>query len=207
MLESGRLEHVLSFASNQEHVHVAIAGPRRPNQGVIEPDEDGKVGMRLAEKILADQDLSPYYTPGEVMACKRWMRKGFALYNQFDKLGYSPYPHLENPRQYLEAIPEVSFCLWLERHLLPSRSLEGRLQRQLVLYDHGLDIQDPIRFFEEVTRHRLLQGLLPYDMLYSPVALNALANAYTAWLAVADGGVTLVGDASEGQICLPIENY
>jgi hypothetical protein len=58
--------------------------------------------------------------------------------------------------------------------------------------------------FEEITRHRLLKGILPLEPLYSAGELDALAAAYTAWLAALHPDqVTLLGDPQEGQVVLP----
>jgi predicted RNase H-like nuclease len=59
--------------------------------------------------------------------------------------------------------------------------------------------------FEEITRHRLLQGILPVNDLCSPGELDALVGAYTAWLAATKPDqITLLGDPDEGQIVLPV---
>jgi len=63
------------------------------------------------------------------------------------------------------------------------QSLEGRLQRGLILYDEGLRIPEPMEFFEEITRHKLLQGVLPSEYIYSPRQLDALMMAYVSWMA------------------------
>jgi predicted RNase H-like nuclease len=61
-----------------------------------------------------------------------------------------------------------------------------------------------MKFFEEITRHRLLNGILPLELLYSPPELDALVAAYCAWLAKNQPAqVTLIGDKQEGQILLP----
>jgi hypothetical protein len=58
-------------------------------------------------------------------------------------------------------------------------------------------------FFEEITRFRLLQGILPKDIVYSAPAQTALAAAYMAWLAETQPNtLTLVGVPDEGQITL-----
>ncbi len=83
-------------------------------------------------------------------------------------------------------------------------SLEGRLQRQIILYEQGLRIKDPMDFFEEITRYKLLKGILPMELLYAPEQLDALAAAYTAWLAVhKQEDVFMLGDAKEGRMVLP----
>jgi hypothetical protein len=79
------------------------------------------------------------------------------------------------------------------------------LQRQSILFDKGLRINDAMEFFEEITRFKLMQGILPDDKLYSPEQLDVLVAAYTAWVvANRPGEVANVGDESEGQILLPV---
>jgi predicted RNase H-like nuclease len=83
-------------------------------------------------------------------------------------------------------------------------SLEGRLQRQLVLYEHGLCIKDPMDFFEEITRYKISKGILPMELLYLPDQLDALAAAYIARLAVKkEEDVFAIGDTKEGMVVLP----
>jgi predicted RNase H-like nuclease len=87
----------------------------------------------------------------------------------------------------------------------PKYTLEGRIQRQLVLHEQELNIPDPMRLFEEITRHRLLQGVLPVEELYEPGELDALVAAYTAWIGANRGDqVLMLGSADEGQIVLPV---
>jgi hypothetical protein len=87
----------------------------------------------------------------------------------------------------------------------PKPTLEGRLQRQSILFDKGLRIRDAMEFFEEITRFKLIKGILPTDVLYSPEQLDMLVAAYTAWLAAnRPDEVTRVGDKSEGQMILPV---
>ena len=79
------------------------------------------------------------------------------------------------------------------------------MQRQLVLHNQGLDIPDPMRIFEEITRFRILKGMLVLDGLYSPPMLDALASAFTAWVAATSPDkVTILGHPDEGQIVLPV---
>jgi predicted RNase H-like nuclease len=62
-----------------------------------------------------------------------------------------------------------------------------------------------MRYFEEITRHRLLQGIMPSENLYSPNELDALIAAYTAWMAaVQPESTVMLGDPQEGQAVLPV---
>ncbi len=64
---------------------------------------------------------------------------------------------------------------------------------------------DPLRFFEEITRHRLLKGILPLEDICAPGELDALVAAYTACLAANHlEQVTILGHPDEGQTYLPV---
>jgi predicted RNase H-like nuclease len=59
-------------------------------------------------------------------------------------------------------------------------------------------------FFEEITRHKMIKGFWPVDLLYLPEQLDAMVAAYTAWLAVNKSAQTsAIGDPKEGRIVLP----
>jgi predicted RNase H-like nuclease len=62
-----------------------------------------------------------------------------------------------------------------------------------------------MRIFEEITRHRMLQGVLSLENLYLTEELDALVSAYTAYKAAKQPDqVMLVGDPEEGQLVLPV---
>ena len=215
-LGKGDIEEVIAFVCGQEEAFVAVSAPRSPNQGLMKDPEfraqltpqprPGRwMGYRLAEYYLRQHNIRIYRTPGDEANCPGWMRNGFSVYRRLAKAGFKNYPADEHPRQLLEVYPHACFCVWMDRIPLKKRSLEGRLQRQLVLYEERLDLSDPMLFFVEITRHRLLQGILPEDILLDPYELDALAGAYTAWWAAKrPDNVTLLGDPDEGQVILPI---
>lgn len=104
------------------------------------------------------------------------------LQRQINELGFRPYSTREGARLWIESNAEQCFHVY-QLTLFPRQSLEGRLQRALILYEEGLQITDPMDFFEEITRHKLLQGVLPAENIYSSRQLDALAMAYVAWTA------------------------
>jgi hypothetical protein len=121
-------------------------------------------------------------------------------------MGFASYPVENGSYVWLETHPYACFCAILEQTPLSKPTLEGRLQRQLVLHDQGLGIRDGMDFFEEVTRYKLARGILPMEVIYTPEALDALAAAHTAYVAATrPDGVTLVGDRGEGAIVLPVK--
>ncbi len=215
-LGQGTIDDVLAFCAGQQRALAAVCAPRRPNQGLMEavevresltpPPTPGRWGnFRVAEYLLRQHNIHIQHTPSEDKQCPKWMQMGFAVYRRLEAMGYQTYPQDDVERGYLEVYPHGCYSVMLEMAPFSKRSLEGRLQRQLALYEARLDIPDPMRFFEEITRYRLLHGILPLDTLYTPGELDALAAAYTAWLASTRPGlVTLLGDSREGQIVLPV---
>lgn len=214
-LGKGDIEDVVAYVRGQKEAFVAISAPRSPNLGLMkDPDMRSQlnpqprpgrwVGYRVAEYHLRQHNIKIYRTPGNEANCPGWMRNGFSVYRRLEKAGFENYPTEGCPLQLLEVYPHACFCVWMDRSPMIKRSLEGRLQRQLVLYEEGLDLSDPMLFFVEITRHRLLQGKLPEDILLEPNELDALAGAYTAWWAAKrPDNITLLGDPDEGQVIIP----
>jgi hypothetical protein len=215
-LGQGRLEEILAFAAGQRQAVLAVCAPRRPNQGVMD-DQHARASLtpvprpgrwnnfRLCEYLLRQHHISAPQTPADERRCPRWMRMGFTLFHRLENLGYHELDSGQSDRSTIEVYPHASFTTLLGQAPFPKLTLEGRLQRQLVLFEHKLIIPDPMRFFEEITRYRFLHGILPMDDIYAPGELDALVGAYTAWLTVNQPEhISRLGDAREGQIILPV---
>ena len=214
-LGEGKLDDVVAFTAGQRQAIVAVCAPRQPNQGVMRRDEvrqslspqphPGRwVNFRLAEFQLYQHGIRIPQTASQAEDCPGWMRMGFMLFNRLAALGYGQYPQEEAECLSLEVYPYACFAVLLGVLPFPKHSLEGRLQRQMALYERDMQVPDPMRFFEEITRYRLLTSVLPLENIYSSEELDALAAAYTAWLAATQPqGVTLLGDPQEGQVVLP----
>ena len=206
------LEQTLAYLGDQRAVFVGINAPARPNKGVIRRRrrQDGRSQsrgseIREAEYDLRDRGITVAATPSREALCPAWVQLGFSLYKELVKLGYQPFPAGEAPRQWLEVHPQAAFCGLLGRVPLPRPSLEGRLQRALVLFERGVGLGDPMSFLEEITRHRLLLGALPMDMVPGPSQLDALVAALTSWVGLtAPEAITRVGNRQEGYIVLPV---
>lgn len=214
-LGSGSIDDVLAFAAGQKQALAAVCAPQRPNQGVMaqaevrqslspSPHPGRWENFRLADYLLRQRNISIPQTPADEAHCPNWMRNGFAVYRRLEDLGYKEYPHEVGERQFLEVYPHACYAALLGCLPFHKHTLEGRLQRQLALYEQELDISDPMHFFEEITRHRLMKGVLPFDMIYTAGELDALVAAYTAWLAASHPTqVIRLGDPHEGQIIVP----
>jgi len=104
----------------------------------------------------------------------------------------------------IEVYPHAAFTVLLKRIPFLKNTLQGRLQRQLLLHSLAVDVPDPMGIFEEFTRYKIIQGQLPLEGLYSVEELEALIAATLAWKAATEPDeITLVGDPKEGEIVLP----
>jgi hypothetical protein len=216
-LGHGDMDEILAFVAGQRQAYVAVNAPTRPNQGLLadprvrqslnpSPRPGRWLDFRVAEYQLRQHNISIPQTPGDEHASPNWMQMGFKLYRRLEALDYHPYQADEARRQFMECYPHASFTLLLGVLPFPKHTLEGRIQRQLILHALNINVPDAMRFFEEITRHRLLNGILPSEDLYTSEELDALVAAYTAWLAASKPEkVCLVGDPHEGQIVLPGE--
>jgi hypothetical protein len=106
------------------------------------------------------------------------------LSKKFLQAGLQSLSQNRHSKPWLEINAQDCFRILSGHHLWPRRSLEGRLQRSAILYEQGLQISDPVDIFEEITRYKLVQGILPLESLPSSNELDALVTAYLAWLVI-----------------------
>jgi hypothetical protein len=215
-LGQGSMEEVLAFVAGQRQAFVAVCAPSQPSQGLMERDEirerlvppphPGRWrNFRVAEYQMRQHNIRCPRTPAQEANCPAWLRMGFTLYRRMESFGFQQFPSDDTLLQLLEVYPHASFCALLGLTPFPKNTLEGRIQRQLVLYNSQMRIADPMDFFEEITAHRLLQGILPMKGIYLPSELDALVAGYTAWLAANHPKQTsTLGHPDEGQIVLPL---
>ena len=215
-LGQGHLAEVTAFCGGQRQAVVAIAAPTRPSLGLLQqPDYRQSLDTplrpgrwqegRVAEYLLRRHNLRMLPTPTDENRAPSWVQVSFRLYRQLRALGYQPYPVEEARHQVLETSPHAAFAALLGRLPFSKRTLEGRIQRQLVLQEQNIGLPDPLRIFEEFTRHRLLRGMLPTEGLLSADELDALVAAWTAHRAATTPEETIaVGEPKEGQIVLPV---
>jgi len=212
-LTEGELEGLVACLARHRSATVAVNSPSGVNRGlvreILQSRSDGShqvrgADMRLVEHELRSAGIAVAGTPSRVGLCPAWMQAGFEIYRELSKAGFQQAAPPAAERRLIETQPEACFRVILGRAALPKPTLEGRLQRQAALHERGLQVTDPMMFFEEITRHRLLQGALPVDLILAPEQLDALVAAYTAWLAFRDpSAVQWIGAESEGQVVLP----
>lgn len=216
-LDRADLESLLAFVASLGEAVIAIDGPQRPNSGLmshadvrrrfdLRPSGKTWAQWRVCEYELRRRNIRLYNTPDREEDCPGWVRGSFQLFKRLSKMGLREF-YLDGKgsgRRMLEARAHAGYTVLLGHRPFLKRTLEGRLQRQLVLFLEGVDVANPMHALEEITRHHLLSGHLPLESLKEPDALDALLTAYTAYLAATDPGRVLqVGEREEGLITLP----
>lgn len=217
-LSQQKLNTVSAFVGGQKSAVVGVNAPRHLNQGLMKQDSvrDGLkprptperyTAFRVAEYLLFQRNIRIPRTPAKISDCPGWMRVGFKLYRNLEEMGFVDYPAKDKGQLILEVYPHGAYTVLLERIPFLKRTLEGRLQRQLLLHSLSINVPDPMRVFEEFTRYKIIQGQLPLEGLYSIEELEALMAAYLAWKAASKPDeISLVGDPREGQIILPAKD-
>jgi hypothetical protein len=213
-LAEGELEDVLTFVGNFPTATVAVNAPSHVNMGLVRkrlekqsltPHSLRGADLRVAEHDLRERGILVSATPSREETCSGWVQLGFSLYKRLTKMGFHAFPQDGVEHVWMETHPHACFCALVGQIPISKPTLEGRLQRQIVLHDAGLRIKDPMDFFEEITRHRLRLGVMPMELIYHPEQLDALVAAYTAWMTVKHPAETThVGGKEEGFIVLPI---
>ncbi len=213
-LAAGDLEDVFTFLTGHPAIAVAVNAPPRPNQGLVRrslesqnlaPGQLRGSDMRQAESALREHGIPISPTPSRLEVCPGWMQMGFDLYHRLEDAGFKQYSAEIKEMQWLETHPQAAFCALLGKTPFPKPTLEGRLQRQIALFEQGVGIKDPMEFFEEITRHKLLHGMLPMELIYAAEELDTLMAAYMAYCVINCPQETmLIGDQGEGQIALPV---
>jgi predicted nuclease with RNAse H fold len=214
---TGKFDEVVAAVTAYTSAGVAIDAPQSPNAGLMaDPARRTQLGLppngrtwancKVCEYELRHHGIGLYFTPRTVEAAPVWMQTGFRLYAALRAEGFELWrPGIESPRTLLEVHPHASFTVLLGHRPLRKDTLEGRLQRQLVLFEEGLDVPDPMNVVDEITRQHMRAGLQNLPGLLSHDELDALVAAYTAFIAAREPGrLTAIGDPDEGQIVLPI---
>jgi predicted nuclease with RNAse H fold len=187
-----------------EHSRMVLAEPTARMRVGLEPRQKNYQTYRVCEYELRRRGIHSYKTPTDRSKAPGWMQAGWQVYDRLRAMGYVAHPY-GGQRVMFETYPHAAYTMMLKRRPYPKASLEGRVQRQLVLYREGVEVADPMDFFEEWTRHSFLAGKLLLDRLYEHDALDALLAAYTAFLLYREPhNVTAIGELADGQILVPV---
>lgn len=204
---SGSTVDVLSYAAGQTAALAAVSAPVRPGSlKLAHASEPALPVLRLGSLRQLSLDLGGQPHADASADCPPWMAASIELVDRLQSMGYLPFQAADSPLQWLEAPAQSGFQSWLGLEPFEADTLEGRLQRQLVLYDLDLDVPDAMEFFEEITRFKLLHGHLPYERVLSQAEINAYMAANTAWLAVNEPAtVHSSGSAESGLVYFPVK--
>ncbi len=214
-LRSTTLEGAVEIALAYPRAVCGVDAPIGPNAGLLaDPTYRADVGLnpaaaryrafRVGEYELRRRGIHIYNTPRDASKLRDWMREGLRLYDRLRAGGYAAYPE-EGPRRMFETYPHAIFTVLAGAVPYPKQSFQGLLQRQLILYEAGIDVADPMGLLEEMTPHRLKSGKVNFDGILSHDELDALSAAYTACVLDRDPErVTAVGDLDEGCILVPV---
>jgi hypothetical protein len=201
-LGTGSMVDVLSFALGQTSALLALSPPPRPNH----PESEPVALNEYLRQLEFEQTQEPGVPRTPPAGCPGWLRASFSLAEQLETLGYAPFPAEGGARQWVETQSQAGFHSLLGTAPFQAGTLEGRIQRQLVLTDQELDVPDAMDFFEEITRYRLLHGILPVEKILPQPELDAWLAAHVAWLAAKQPkALRKSGEAQDGHVYLPVK--
>jgi len=211
----GRQSEVMAYLAGQHAARVGLNGPLRPRAGVMQREEARQklspppapgewIDARQCEYELFAHGLRSLRAAANSADCPPWMRRGFGIVAFLERIGFEPFPQ-ESALQYVEVQAEAGYASLMDRNPYDAGTLEGRMQRQMLLRQQGLPVPDPMDFLEEITPYKLMNGLLPMDQIYSAYALNAWMAAYAVWLAHhKPQRVACLGAPEEATLLLPL---
>jgi uncharacterized protein DUF429 len=208
-------DDLIALATDYDSAVCGIDAPSGPGGGLmadkgyrarlgLAPSASNYSTYRVGEFELRRRKIALYNTPVDPQEAPIWMQVGWRIFNGLREQGYVDYPRPGEKRVF-ETFPHGGFTALIKHRPYPKSSVRGLLQRQLILYDEGVNVPDPMIILEEWTRHRIMTGQLENRNLYDHDQLDALMAAYTAFLVAREPHNTIaVGDPSEGQIVLPV---
>ncbi|MBN1310139.1 MAG: DUF429 domain-containing protein [Anaerolineae bacterium] len=211
------IEELVKIAASYPAAVCAVDAPIAPAKGLLEdPDYRHRLGLdpkranfsafRVCEYELRKRKITVSTTPKDPEQASKWMQMGWQLYEGLRKADYVEYPRVGS-RRMLETYPYATFTALIGKRPYSKSSIEGLLQRQLVLFEEGIEVPDPMPHLEEWTRHRIKTGRIGRKNILTHNMLDALTAAYTAFVVEREPqNVVALGDVLEGQIVLPVES-
>lgn len=206
-------EDLHQFLERQDKVIVAINAPMSVNSGFLSKSELPKhhpgrwPNCRRIEYDLAHLGAPIYFTPNDPQKIPASMSRGFTLGRQLIDQGFEGYTD-QTQKSLIEVPADTAFWSIVQGELLDQNRLLGRIQRQMILYELGFSVPDPMEFFEEITRYKIKMGNVPLDLVLTPQQLNARITAYTAQqLWKNPENVAKLGYQQEGFLYLPVDPF
>lgn len=188
---------------------ISIDAPSSLNKGLMNNEAyrknigrkiNGHYNKKVSEYELSRRGINPFSTPNSIEKVRSrndlsWMEQGFWLYNNLIEKGYRLLNQnnlIENMEKgIVEVFPHASFST-LEGQLLHNKNTpEGLNQRWILLQKLGL-----------INLDLIMKDVKNKD---KDDYLDSIVAAYTGY-AISNGKGSFIGDASEGQIALPIRD-
>ncbi|MBN1428262.1 MAG: DUF429 domain-containing protein [Anaerolineae bacterium] len=216
-LDKASIEEIVDTVVNYPAVVCAVDAPIGLAKGLLEdPDYRRRLGLepkrsnystcRVCEYELRKRKIALYNTPKDREKAPSWIKNGWQIYDGLRKADFVEYPRIGS-RRMLETYPYAVFLALIGKRPYSKSSIEGLLQRQLILFEEGIEVPDPMPHLEEWTRHRVKTGQIGRKNILDHDKLDALAAAYTAYMVDREPrSVIALGDTSEGQIVLPVDD-
>lgn len=208
-IREGTIDEAVTFVLGIPRVTVAINSPASVSHQLLN-DPQVRAGLqprpkpgkysqyRVCEYLLKCRNIRLIPAPSQPELAPDWMQKGFNLFNELKRI---------ESVQVIETNAHAAFCGLLGRIPFLKQTSEGRIQRQIVLIQGGLHLKDPLQYYEEITRRKLLQGILPDETIFTSRELDALVSAFTARQSIHFIEDALyLGELQEGQISLPVKS-
>jgi hypothetical protein len=205
-VSQGSMKDAVAYMAGLSRGYVAISAPQKPIvQKLNQTKKTSKRSFRDVDGILQQYGIEVDPLGSTPQTCPARVRHGLDFYAQLQSLGFEAYLDEEpKPRQFFETQADAVFTGLCGVKPYPSETLEGRLQRQLILYEQDVPVADPMQFLEEITRFKILHGNLPMEQIYQPTELNALACALIAWQVIhTPETIHPLGNPEEGLVYLP----
>jgi hypothetical protein len=207
------VEEAAAELSGLGEISLAIGGPLSAHPSFADAfSPSGKAlrrgkpdRAREAEAEIRRRGIPIRRLPAEEGAAPASVRAGFQLARELSERGFLDGEAARgSPRFLMEAQPAACAAVLLGRLPFARATLEGRIQRQLLLLRERVALPDPMESLEEMTAHHILSGRLSLRGICKPEELDALLAAYAAWRAFClPETVTWLGRDSDGWICLP----
>lgn len=211
------VEELIAIAESHPSAVCGVDAPIGPGKGLLvdpeyrrrlglEPNRANYSTLRVCEYELRRRKIALHTTPKDPNQAPQWMKEGWHLYDGLRKAGFVEYPR-SGERRMFETSPHAAFTVLVGKRPYSKSSIEGLLQRQLILFEEGIDVPDPMPHLEEWTRHRIKTGQIGREKILDHDSLDALMAAYTAFVVDKEPrSVVALGDTAEGQLVLPIED-
>jgi predicted nuclease with RNAse H fold len=190
---------------------IAINAPLSMNTGYLTQSNLPKLhpgrwpNCRRIEFELAQHGAPVYFTPNDPRKMPAAMSRGFTISRLLIDLGYELFT-AQTEKSMIEVPADAAFWSIGQGEMLDQHQLLGRIQRQMILYELGFQVPDPMEFFEEITRFKIKMGNIPLDLVLTPQQLNARIVAYTSQqLWENPEKVAKLGYQQEGFLYLPAD--